>query len=374
MPKKPTTMTNGTITGSEVEKVKQALKHRSLQPVLTTEDYLSTGSTLVNLALTGDPYRGYLKGKIYYMVGDSQAGKTFFSLTASAEASINPAFDDYRIVFDDNEGGALMNFERYFGARAAARIEPPKGTKEDPVCSDFTEEMYFNLDTALKKGPCLYMVDSVDGLSSESEEKKFLERKLAHEKNRIAKGEFTDGKAKLNSSNLRRAKARLRDTGSILLLVGQTRDNVGAMPFEPTKTRSGGRALTFYATCELWLSVRKRIKKEIKGKQRILGILTDIHVKKNRTSGKDRTVTVPIYYTSGVDDVGSCVAYLIDEGHWRKGGKLVGLDEELVAKSQDQVIKHIEDSNLEDSLRHLVAKVWHDIEAACSVNRKPRYH
>jgi hypothetical protein len=37
------------------------------------------------------------------------------------------------------------------------------------------------------------------------------------------------------------------------------------------------------------------------------------------------------------------------------------------------VIKYVEDSELEDDLRELVADVWATVEKACTVERKSRY-
>jgi hypothetical protein len=58
----------------------------------TGEGALSTGSTLLNLACSDRPDAGYFKGAYYYLVGDSQAGKTWLLLSCFAEACRNPQF------------------------------------------------------------------------------------------------------------------------------------------------------------------------------------------------------------------------------------------------------------------------------------------
>ena len=68
--------------------------------VINSECAVSTGSTLLNLACSDHPRIGFLMGGYYYLVGDSASGKTFLSLTCFAEACINPAFDNYRLIFD----------------------------------------------------------------------------------------------------------------------------------------------------------------------------------------------------------------------------------------------------------------------------------
>ena len=115
------------------------------------KDLLHTGSTMLNLMLSGRPDGGYVRGRYFYFVGDSSSGKTWFTLAALAEAANNPAFDDYRLIYDDVEGGALMDKERYFGNKLAQRIEAPSGTRDNPEHSDTVESFYFNLDDAFKR-------------------------------------------------------------------------------------------------------------------------------------------------------------------------------------------------------------------------------
>jgi len=93
----------------KTDDVKKMLMQRHKKEVLTAKDYLSTGSTLLNLACTGFPERGFIKGHYYFIVGDSTSGKTWLSLTCLAEASINPNFKNYRFIYDNAEDGALMN-------------------------------------------------------------------------------------------------------------------------------------------------------------------------------------------------------------------------------------------------------------------------
>ena len=57
-------------------------------------DLLKTGSTVLDLAISGRRAGGIPKGKYVWMVGDSSSGKTFLMLTCLAEASINKGFDN----------------------------------------------------------------------------------------------------------------------------------------------------------------------------------------------------------------------------------------------------------------------------------------
>lgn len=347
-----------------------------------SEDYLSTGSTLLNLACSGSIHGGFAKGKYFWIVGSSSSGKTFITLTALAEATLNPNFNDYELVFDNVEDGALMEVERYFGPRLAERLRPPKYDADgDPVYSRTIEDFYFELDDRLqliKKGkakPFIWLLDSMDALSSVYEGKKFEEKKKAARNSEKAAGDYGDGKAKVTSTYIRRILGDLRDTGSILLVVSQTRDNIAGGMFDPKEVVAGGRALKFYATLQLWTKAKSPEKIKVHGKERQIGIICRASVKKNRLTGKEWSVDIPIYQSTGIDDVGSMVNFLLEEKRWKKDstGNIFATDLDIEGRT-DEVIKQIEDGNLENHLRLIVVEVWKDIEAQCAVERKSRYH
>lgn len=361
---------------TEAQELKQALIKRPKQTI-AVDEMLSTGSTLINLACTGRPFCGFAKGKYYFLVGDSASGKTWLSLSCMAEASVNPSFSDYVFYYDNVEDGALMDLEYYFGAEIVRRMRAPaKDEDKRPVFSDTVESFYYHLDDALRRArekgkPFIYVLDSQDSLYSKTSDEKFTQQKQAFEDGKDAAGSYGDGKAKFHSENIRRVLRGLRDTGSILIIIGQTRDNLG-MGFEK-KTRSGGRALRFYATLELWSSIKEKLKKNVRGKPRTVGVLAEVKVKKNRINGRERTVSIPIYYNLGIDDVGSCVDYLVDEKQWeQRGGKIAASDLDF-SGTREALIKHIEENDLEKDVRTLVGEVWQTIEDASNVKRKARY-
>lgn len=362
------------------DRVKAAVKRmRSNGKKIVTANLLSTGSTLLNIAISGSWRGGLDPGQYYFFVGDSSSGKTFLTLTCFAEACLNPKFANYRLIYDDVEGGANMDFAKFFGKTVAERVEAPAGTRESPVYSQTAEMFYEHLDDALSDAdrPCIYVLDSMDALSTTYERRKFDEKKKARATGTAAKGDYGDGKAKINSAGLRSCLAKLRDTNSILIIISQTRDNINAGLFESKKTRSGGHALTFYATLELWSSVAGKIKRTVRGKDRVVGITSKIFVKKNRITGRQRTVEIPILYEYGIDDVGSCVDYLVNEGVWKrtKDGTIhmTGFGDDPVMLKRLPAIRHIEDNDLVPDVRQLVNQTWNEIEQACSMGRKPRY-
>jgi RecA/RadA recombinase len=349
----------------DVAKMRRALKHKSQDMKPKPGDGLSSGSTLVNLAASGKPFVCFYKGHYYFFVGDSSSGKTFLVLTCLAESCQNPNFDGYDLIYNGTtEKGALMDIRRFFGKRLTERLKV--------TYSDTIEEFYYDLDDRLERGkPMIYILDSMDGLNSEDDYAKFKEQKAAHKKGKETAGSYGDGKAKKNSQTLRKMLTRLHKTGSILIVIGQTRDNLG-FGFEK-KTRGGGRALKFYAALEMWSAVAKHIKKDYKGKPREQGILAQVQLKKNRLQGKDRTVYVPIYHSYGIDDVGSMVDYLVEEKHWKKSKGVINAPEFDFKGHRDKLIKHIEEEDCVPELKGITKRVWQEIEEAVSIHRKRRY-
>lgn len=357
----------------KTEQIKKALRQKTEHE--QEIKLLGSGSTLVNLACSGSVDGAFPSGHYFFMVGDTTSGKTWLSLTCFAEAVLRPElWSDYRFIYDGAEFGALMDIERYFGREVAKRMEPPEGTRSSPVYSQIVEEMYYHIDDALEKNkPFIYVQDSQDVLSSNAEQSKFGELKKAHQKGRDTTGSYGDNKAKLHSANIRKLMGPLKESGSILIILNQSRDSFDM--FQPA-AYSGGRALKFYATLQLWSSVKRRLKKMVRGKDRQIGIVAKVAVKKNRLTGKECTVEVPIYSSHGMDDVGSCVDYLVSEGFWKKTKSGVvcvkGLGPEQSLK-RDAIIKLVEEDGAEADLRELVGKVWAEIEEASAVKRKKRY-
>lgn len=363
----------------------ELLRKRPKEGPLPAQDFLSTGSTLLNLACSGKPNGGLAKGTYTLLVGDSASGKTFCSMSLFTEASVNKHFKDYRLIFDNAENGAMIDLGKYFPP-IKDRLEPPHLVKGEPEYSATVEDFYDNLDAADKVGkPFIYILDSMDALTSEDEESHVVKKKKATDEEGKSKGSYGTSRAKLNSSRLRVvANQLLRRTGSILVIISQTRDNIGFGAQYNKKTFSGGRALTFYAHLIIWTSVMEKIKKHVAGKDRIIGIGVKAEVKKNRLTGRTRSVEFPILYSHGIDDTGSMVDWLIDEKVWKKSKETLGDEKKERGNGQyntgefgsgtvEKLIQKIESEGRERELKGIVTAAWNEIEAACEVERKARY-
>lgn len=325
---------------------------------------MSTGCTVLNLACSGRSQSGIPRGTYCYLVGDSSTRKTWIGHTVLAEACLNPEFAGHALVYFDVERGVRMDVRQYFG-KLSERI-----VYEHPAS---LEAFYDRADEALDRGPCVLVLDSMDALVPEAEVEQNRKERRAREKGREVSGSYKTDKARINSARLRTATNALAKNGSVLLIISQTRQNIGyGAQFNP-KTRSGGDALKFYARLEFWMSVKEKIKLPVHGKDRVVGHKIRFKCTKNHVSGwEGGAVDVTFYRRTGLDDVGTCVDYLCEE-HWKSTRERVTAPEFDFAGSREELVRKVEGEGREKELRMLCAEVWSDIESGCEVARKRRY-
>ena len=376
------------------KRLKEELTTRTplVSGTIKSSDLLSSGSTILNLVCTGKPSGAFYKGGYFHLPGKADSGKTVVVMTAFAEAVRSKSFRNYKLIHDNPEGGAMMDSSLYGGKKTVDKIEdPPRGT------SEWVEDFFYNLDDlyAMRKS-FIYVLDSLDALGSEQDEKQFVKKKSARGTQEKAGGDYHLARPKLISQGLRKAMSELPRTGSILLVISQTRDNVGASMFEQQDKYSGGRALEFYTRLQLWFSGGRAINKKIQGNVHQIGIQCRVRVKKNHVTGKKATVEFPIYHSYGIDDIGSMVDWLLDNnGGWgkaplkkdksmrsrgaqRTGSKPKGSNNikapefDFVGTKADLISK-IEIEGRYKELQLLVAATWRSIEEATQLKRPRRY-
>jgi RecA/RadA recombinase len=337
--------------------------------------YVSTGSTLLNLAISDNPFGGYRMGGIQNVIGDSSAGKTFGCLSTLAEAAIDPEMDDYELIYDFAEERNDFNMEYLFGDLINRIRAPTTDSDGDPENSHTMEDFEDNVKRLIKSGKkFIYVLDSMDSLDCEADIKKADEHTAAREKARAEgkaekeAGSYGMAKAKMNSQLLRRLCAQIKKTDSLLIIISQTRDKIGLSFVE--KTRAGGHALKFYSNIEMWYAIRERIKrKDIK-----VGVRSRVKVKKNSVTGKERDVDFEIFYDYGIDDIGSCVDYLVKMGRWKKVKSTIDATELGFKGTRIRVIQHIEEEPERiRELREMVGEEWTAFEDSLKSNRRRRY-
>lgn len=337
---------------------------------------VSIGSTLLNCAMSDNYLGGIAQGTIVNVIGESSAGKTMVCETMLAEAANDPKYDDYTLILDDAEYAHAIDTEHLFGKKAAERIKAPRYDEDgEPVYSSTVEQFFANVNRALDAGDSIiYCLDSLDTLSDDAELDKADEYvKVAEGKKSEVSGSYGMAKAKLLSQMFRTINQKLADTKSILVIISQTRDNVGAVgPASPKTRRAGGKALEFYCTHTVWLSAVKSLTTDIDGEKIKIGNQVQAEVRKNKFTGKVRKIQFPIYYSYGIDDIASCVDFLIDVGYIKKSGAYYAWPE-WDKMHKGKLISKLEDENMVDELRRITGEKWMERESKIDLGRKPRF-
>lgn len=329
---------------------------------------IDTGCTLLNLALSGDPSYGLLPGHLYWFCGNSNSGKTFTGMSVFAEALRHPVFKDWNRVFHDKEHGMLMDTQHLFGVLPDELFSP---LYEDGEGDDNSlEAFYYGVDDLFDRGkPFILLLDSMDALVAAADENKHQEERTAFRKGKKVTGSYKMVKAKKNSEMLRRCVAQLRKTQSIIIIVSQARVNL----LGQGSSYSGGRALKFYATAQIEMKNIGRIKKKVRGKDRKIGDKIQMQTfAKNRETGKGYKIETAIYPSYGIDDIGSCIDYLVSEGWWKKQGKSK-IKSPFGTVMKATLATRIAEECREDELREAVAACWAEIERQSVLKRKRRY-
>lgn len=348
---------------------------------VNTTNYLSSGITLLNLATTNDPDCFIEKGTYDLFVGQSGSGKSFLATQILAEAANNPNFDGYELIYDDVEHGCLFDIEQMFGKKLAKRLRAPRHDESGmPICSSTVEDFFFNIDDFQDaKKPFVYVLDSMDSLTSSSSDVKFEENKTQR-RNDLDKGKETtqltqgygDGKAKQISTNLRRVVKRLPDTGSILIIICQVRENITG--YGPKWVRSGGQALKFFAHEEYWLYNTKVLTRQMDKKERQYGHLSKVVLEKNRITGIKSSVEFPILIGAGISDADACLDWLCEEGRVIKPQRSNGLYEYPgfgLRLNREAMIEAME-KNFEP-FKTDITETWNLILKSISSTRKRKY-
>jgi len=245
-------------------------------------EFFSTGCGLIDEALGG----GWVLGRVSNVVGDKSAGKTLLAMESCANFALT--YPDGMIRYAESESAFDVKYAQAMGAP----VERIEFNGKNPMRT--VEDLYTDLLRCLEawKGkPGLYIIDSLDALSDEAE----MDREFDE-------GSFGGTKPKAIGKLFRMLVERIEEQRVHLMVISQLRDKLG-VTFGETKTRSGGKALDYYATHIMWLAEKSKIKRKIGEVERIVGVEVQAFVKKNKIGLPFRKADYSVLYGYGVDDL-----------------------------------------------------------------------
>ena len=242
-------------------------------------DYIDTGSYILNALLSGSIHRGLPSNKITAFAGESATGKTFFLLGIVKQ------------FLADNPSGGVLYFESESALTPVMIEERDIDSKrfiQLPVSTiqEFAQQASRVVDKHIENSdaPLLLCLDSLGMLSTAKEVGDITEGadKVDMTKARIVKGTF------------RVLTLKLAKAGIPLLVTNHTYKQVGAM--FPQDIMGGGSGLQYAASSIVFLSKRKE-----KVGTDIIGNV--IHCKnfKSRLAKENKKIDVLLTYDQGLN-------------------------------------------------------------------------
>ena len=351
--------------------VDQVDKDPIIRENVKEEDLISTGCTMLNLACSGfSPYGGFLRGTVAHVIGDSDSGKTLLALSMMGDNVLDPRLEKYDFIYEEPEAAMRFPKTKMFGQNIS-RVQFIPADKER-INPRRVQDWAKTLEENSKKGPFIQVTDSFDSLTSADDLKTKKDDKGKEKES--GKGGWKTEKAIVSSETFPKIIGPIKAHNSLYLQINQTRDNIG-VTFGEKKTFSGGNAIKFYRTHEIWLATASSITKDVRGKKRIIGSNVVAKIKKNKLTGKIRFVMFPVYDDYGVDDIGSMIDWLVFEGFWVKpqGKQIIETEDDFPDATREKLIRHVEENNLEDKLKNICKECWIELEGEIEIKRKPRY-
>lgn len=342
------------------EKAAESFQNRNKLQEDDRVEFLHSGSTTLNLALSGKGKNGgWARARVCNIVGDGSSGKTICALELAywsflrikkVKSKIFAPVTKVTIVYNNCEGVMDFPLEKMYGQEFVDAVEW--------ICIKEIEAMgrdYITRMRALKKGEfLLYIIDSWDALYSSADKKRFDES-------------VAEGKDESGSYNLEKQKYAGKFFSNVcddmesnkkdatLFIVSQVRQKIG-ITFGKKTYRAGGKALDFYTHQVAWIREDEKLTKSKRGHKRVYGIRSEIKVERSKVAKPFRESKFTILYDYGIDDLNSMADFLYGKGNIRFNGEKF--------PRREAFIKYIEDNDLEPKIIAKTTHEWFEIEKA----------
>lgn len=306
-----------------------------------------SGCTTLDLSLGG----GWAEDRIANIVGDKSTGKTLLAIEAAAN------------FIRKHPGGRVRyaECEAAFDRPYAESLGLPKKQVFIKEGLETVENLFEDLEITAnnksnKERPYLYIVDSLDALSDNAE----LGRK-------ISDATFGGSKSKQMSGLFRRLTVRCARAHMSVIIISQVRDNLNAT-WGKKHTRSGGKALDFYASQVVWLNHTGRLSRERNGVKRVYGVDIKAVVEKNKIGPPFREAAFPIHFNYGVHDGIANLEWLIENKRHKPAFKSV--EEAKATLKKLDTLPDAEFVRLNARVATAVREAWARIEDDFAPRRK----
>ena len=262
-------------------------------------DWIGTGSSLLDLAISNRPHGGLPVGKMVEFNGLEGTGKSLVSAHICAETQRKGGV----AVVIDTENAAAPEFWKSLGVNLSKLLYVQCETVEDIF--EKMEQMIAIVRKSNKDRILTLIIDSVAAASTKAE----LESEHG-------KDGFATGKSIIISKAMRKITNMIGKQKVLTVFTNQLRQNLNAMAFGDKYVVSGGKALAYHCSVRVRLNNTGKLKKG----EEIIGNECKAVVIKNRMGPPQRQANFEIYFDSGIADYSSWIKILKDNGIIKQGG------------------------------------------------------
>lgn len=262
-------------------------------PATTITHWISTGSPMLDIAISNRPNGGFPCGRIIEITGLEASGKSL--LAAHALASCQK--DGGVAVLIDTEYATSDEFLEAIGVNLKDLLATHVESIEEVF--EMVESIIETVRKSDKDRPVCIVVDSIAGASTKNE----------LEGNYDKTGYATD-KAIIIGQALRKITNMIGRERICLICTNQLRLKMNVIGFGDPYTTSGGKAMAFHASVRIRVKSIGQIKATQLGVQMTIGIKSSAEVIKNRVGPPKRKAKFDIFFNRGIDDTPSWLAIL----------------------------------------------------------------
>ena len=257
------------------------------------KDFVSTGSTLLNLAISNKPNGGIAVGRITEINGLESSGKSLIGAHILAETQRKGGV----AVYMDTETSVSREFLEAIGIDVSNMLYLHLETIEDIF--EAIEKIVVKIRESDRDRLVTILVDSLAAATTKVELEADFE-----------KDGWATSKAIIISKAMRKITQMIGRRKVALVFTNQLRQKLGVMFGDPWTT-SGGKALPFHASTRIRLKNKGQIKDT---KKNTIGMKIQAQVIKNRLGPPLRHCEFPLYFESGIDDDGSWLTVMKEHG------------------------------------------------------------
>ena len=334
---------------------------------ISVDSVVSTGSTLLDLAISGKRRRGggVPGGILMEIFGRSQSGKT--AVMAEILASVQSHGGETDV--EDPEGRLDEEYNRVYGVTM--------GTNYSYSRPDTVEQIMANASAWKPKNPNVINARGTDSLAALTTD---LEMGPQGDKMGMRRGkEFSAG--------FRKTARKIANNKWLWICTNQVRQG------DYGETTPGGMATGFYASIRIRLQQVDKITKTLKFKSggeveeveepsdkkdkkdkkggvevsKVIGIESEATVIKS-IDDPYRTAPLYIIFGVGIDDIRGNLQYIKD----MTNSTTYKCPDDKSYNILNMTIQYIEKHNLEDDLKEQTIDLWEEIESKFNQNRKPK--